>query len=127
MGREPYESIKNLIETSLAGYLSEQGLNKTKDAFSKESPDLLESDVDNDMNKGQKLSLIIEEYFLLKKIGKCFVIPNNMNLHFINHFAKANITAYKRHFLSMYIILPSSYYFLACHLWPRMHTIHWVT
>ena len=69
---------------SLAGYLSEQGLQQTKDAFTKESPDLLGTDTDNDMDKGQKLSLIIEEYFLLKKIGKCIVITSKINLHLIS-------------------------------------------
>lgn len=91
-----------MIETSLAGYLSEQGLKETKDAFSKESPDLSGTDVDKDINKGQKLSLIIEEYFLLKRIGKCFVMTNKINLVLINiHFTKVNITAYKRHCLSL--------------------------
>lgn len=81
--------MQNLIKKSLAGYLSEQGLKQTKDAFTKESPDLLGTDTDNDMDKGQKLSLIIEEYFLLKKIGKCIVITSKINLHLISlHFTQ---------------------------------------
>ncbi|CAB4011872.1 NPAT isoform X2 [Paramuricea clavata] len=48
------------------GYLSDQGLEETKNCFSKESPDLLGRDLDNHMNEGRKLSLIIKEYFKLK-------------------------------------------------------------
>ena len=65
-----------IFENSLmfaVGYLSDQGLEETKNAFSKESPDLLGRDLDNHMNEGRKLSLIIKEYFKLKGNGKMSV------------------------------------------------------
>ena len=56
-----------------AGYLSDRGLEETKNAFSKESQDLLGSGLENDVKEGQKLTSIIEEYFLTNKYGKVFL------------------------------------------------------
>ena len=54
------------------GYLSDRGLEETKNAFSKESQDLLGSRLDIDGKGGRKLTSIIEEYFQLKGCGKMF-------------------------------------------------------
>ena len=52
-----------------AGYLSERGLEKTKNAFFKESQDLLGSALEIDAKEGRKLTSIVEEYFLSQGCG----------------------------------------------------------
>ncbi|XP_046847795.1 protein NPAT-like isoform X2 [Xenia sp. Carnegie-2017] len=50
------------------GYLEEKGLEATRNVFAKESFDLLAGDVQTPAIEGQKLSLIVDEYFLLKGV-----------------------------------------------------------
>lgn len=64
-----------------SGYLEEKGLEATRNVFAKESFDLLAGDVQTPAIEGQKLSLIVDEYFLLKGVGKFKCLPFMIHHH----------------------------------------------